>query len=300
MATSGYIYAWRVPIAILTGVGDAELEVNDKLCLLKVGRTDSANLALRMYNQKLAWGKLLGTRAIVSTDADGNHTYAVRRFGTAERYIIEETPPNIPYDSSSHSAEEALKFCADTHLEMKNNPELFEDLAFFLPRTQTDEHQENEGFVRALIGVPVRASLLKQMIDEWNDKSKYRLNKDGKLQRIGEVTTGQVGYTEYVLTTVDQFNSVRAAFLNKRRNERFTLKVVTKCFASRTSVMIHVPNVKVQLVAKLCCSESRVHCVRLTNTITDEDDLIERFAHFILSTEVVERINQIRDVLLPL
>eukprot|EP01039_Chlorochromonas_danica_P001722 gene1722-1881_t len=83
------------------------------------------------------------------------------------------------------------------------------DLAFFLLRNADHHLDDDERFIRALFGLSfARTSLVEDLRTTWNASKTY--NNENK-RIIGEIKSGQLGVTEFIITTVHQFDRVRSA-----------------------------------------------------------------------------------------
>ena len=149
MSVQGYVYAWKVPIAI-----EVDGEEFDDLCLIKIGKSESNSLWERLYPQRLSWGKLLGTQAMSGT-VKKMKTVGSNQFP----YIDMNTLPSIPYCNDKFDSEEAQSYGDSVFSEMREEGE-YSDLAFFLLRNAGHHLDDDERFIRALFGLSARTSFV--------------------------------------------------------------------------------------------------------------------------------------------
>ena len=124
-----------------------------------------------------------------------------------------------------------------------------------------------------LLGAPLRAHVLLEVIRQWNSSTWY--DADGV--KLGQVHGSQLGVSEYVITTEKHFQRMRNAFVKKGD---FILDDLVQALASGNFVLRMFPRVKVTLrIPTLPHSVFEAsHMLRLPIDLPGDGDLEQRMA----------------------
>lgn len=258
---NGFVYAWKVPITLKI-VGDVPDDLSRvELCLVKVGKTESIKLYHRLYEQSLAWGKILGEQL---KDGAGNS----RTYRNLPVMNMESKRPSIPIDTRPRAdvltRHESL--LNEGGHEVKTYRDSFKDVALILRREDVLNHKiyEDESFIRSLLGLPARPDFILSIINKWNEITHY--NESGnKNKRIARIVSHQIGYTELIITTVECFKKVREAFLDGSGR---TLRGLTKAIAQSFSCFEIFNDITLQFTLPTMSNQadnevSGLHCIRI-------------------------------------
>lgn len=253
---AGYVYAWKVPIVLNTGAAP----IDEELCLVKIGKAEPHKLWKRLYAQRLSWGKILGHQL---RNDEGN--LRTKTVGTREYPVLDMSSqcPSIPYSTGELTADETLDKCEEVFGQL----ELYPDFGFFLERRQEHHVNDDEQYIRALLGLPARPTFVSRIVEAWNHEAKF----NGQLKKIAPVITSQIGFTEFIITTEAQFNKVRAAFMECESFEDFTLANLTAVLATANSIARTVLGINIQVTLPLGYVVGEVHCIRFTRYIVDAE-----------------------------
>jgi hypothetical protein len=249
--TSGWVYVIRI------GAVQLEAELPDPhaatppagwnaacedLCLLKIGKAEPHKLSTRLNTEALAWGKVLApnrldAHGVPRTKHVGDNVFPVIDTD-ANRPQIYIAPSGVPsQDDMTNAAAGKLE-------EMQGNPDVCSDVGCWLWRGDEHHINEDERFVAALMGAPLRAHLLQDLITAWNAKTFYGTNPGGSVTKvpIGELESGQFGRSEYVISTNAHFQRLRERFLQQGD---FTLDDLTDAVTTGNVVLRLFPGTTV-------------------------------------------------------
>lgn len=240
--SDGYIYAWKVPITINcehTILNQLLSQNNDQLVLLKVGRSCLNKLGERLYVERLAWSKILGT-------TDGSYR---------TKSLIKPADINILHDSSSNATEEDIEEMYNNWLTQNSD----NDNTVLLLRKQNDNIPQIESYVRSLFGFPFKREVLEDIITSINDLGVYWKSDSRKYPSSIKVQKSCIAPSEYVITFQSYINKISNWFQINRNNdtelEEPDLSILTNVL---TNDIVFVPfqEVKVNLQVPLCENEN--------------------------------------------
>lgn len=252
---AGYIYAWKVPITL-----SAPTLPDEQLCLVKVGKAEPHRLWRRLYDQHLSWRKLLG----VQLNENGVlrvKTIVTRRYPVID---LDSQSPSIPYSTEDLTQDETADKCDEVFEDLED----YVDFGFFLKRSEEHHINDDEQYIRALLGLPARPTFISRIVEAWNRETKYS-GKVGvsKVKKIAAVKEAQIGYSEFIITTVAQFNQVRDAFKECNSADDFSLEKLTTVLSAATNFVRTVSGINISVKLPMENPLTEIHCIRFTSYV---------------------------------
>jgi len=188
-ASEGFVYVWRVPIHIPV-VASNDSSRTENFFIVKVGQTCTERLLIRLYDEHLAWSKLL-------------------------KYSNKGTDIRVPYGKSLDLRDFHEFGLKDLMTKNKYKYLQWDDLGCILHRSPKSSAtlDDTEVLLRALLGFPLGCRFLEIARVSYNKLSRERRKAITRL--TGEIKKSQLAPTEYILVPESRFMVLQNLYMDE-------------------------------------------------------------------------------------